>query len=134
MMWRVQAVRALCEGSLYVPQMQKIPSSCALHTSAITMATQNTNNVIKSVNSSQVTKGVPAPGRIAMETPRGALPPLPPDNCCMSGCANCVWLQHAEELLEHYKDGGEKALAAIDQIQDPSLKMFLKMELKALMR
>ncbi|CAH1274106.1 OXLD1 [Branchiostoma lanceolatum] len=133
-MWRARALRALCEGNYYVQQMQNIPSFCALHTSIAAMATRNADNAVKTANSSQVTKGVPASERIAMETPRGALPPLPPDNCCMSGCANCVWLQHAEELLEHYKDGGDKALEAIDQIQDPSLKMFLKMELKALRR
>ncbi|XP_035694734.1 uncharacterized protein LOC118428701 [Branchiostoma floridae] len=132
-MWSSRCLRALCEGSFYVQKMQNLPSLCALHTSVVTMATQHDDNVTKSVSSPQVTKGVPASERIAMETPRGALPPLPPDNCCMSGCPNCVWLEHAEELLEHYKDGGEKALEALEQIEDPSLKMFLKMELKSRM-
>ena len=57
-------------------------------------------------------------------------PPDLPITCCMSGCANCVWLSYADELMEYYSDGGDKALEAIDKIEDPMLKAFLKMELK----
>ena len=60
--------------------------------------------------------------------------PPPPTNCCMSGCANCVWITYAQELAAIYKDSeraSEKVMRAID---DPSLKIFLNLELKELSR
>lgn len=55
---------------------------------------------------------------------------MPPDNCCCQGCDNCVWIQYCEELVEYFQDGGDRAKKEIDQlIDDPSLKMFIKMEL-----
>ncbi|XP_013387017.1 oxidoreductase-like domain-containing protein 1 [Lingula anatina] len=60
-------------------------------------------------------------------------PPEPPTYCCMSGCANCVYLTYAQELLDYYKDGGEKAKQAIkEQVKDPNLQMFLLMEMNLL--
>lgn len=65
-------------------------------------------------------------------------PPQPPplDLCCRSGCANCVWINHAEELIKYYKTSGlglQKALEAIDkEVDDESLKQYLKMEIKFL--
>uniref|UniRef100_A0A0B6Y0S8 Oxidoreductase-like domain-containing protein n=1 Tax=Arion vulgaris TaxID=1028688 RepID=A0A0B6Y0S8_9EUPU len=56
-------------------------------------------------------------------------PPEPPITCCMSGCANCVWIKYAEELREYYKDGGERAKSALEKIEDPSLRAFVKLEL-----
>ena len=58
-------------------------------------------------------------------------PPEPPIDCCMSGCANCVWIQYCEELKHYFVDGaGEsKAKEAIESIENPGLKMFLKLEL-----
>jgi Oxidoreductase-like protein, N-terminal len=51
----------------------------------------------------------------------------------MSGCQNCVWIQYATELTELYKDGGDQARKIIlERIKDPSLQMFLKLELKNL--
>lgn len=59
--------------------------------------------------------------------------PEKPTNCCMSGCANCVWIDYAKELTRIYSDGGSKAQKVIlEKISDPSLKIFLQMELKAL--
>ena len=56
-------------------------------------------------------------------------PPEPPVECCMSGCANCVWILYAEELKDYYNDGGKAAREALEQIENPSLKAFLKLEL-----
>jgi len=58
--------------------------------------------------------------------------PDEPTTCCMSGCANCVWIEYAEVMAARYKDGGQKARQAIANIQDPMMKAFLTMELKSL--
>ena len=59
-------------------------------------------------------------------------PPQPPPEglCCGSGCANCVWFVYAEELMEYYQDGGTAAMKSLDQVPDPNIREFLKMELK----
>ena len=56
--------------------------------------------------------------------------PEPPNNCCMSGCANCVWITYAQDLAELYKDSGKAADSVMNAIDDPSLKFFLNLELK----
>ncbi|XP_053676490.1 oxidoreductase-like domain-containing protein 1 [Anopheles nili] len=65
----------------------------------------------------------------------GSIPELPPEptTCCMSGCQNCVWIQYAADLTKILNDGGDKARdIVLQKISDPSLKMFLKIELQNL--
>ena len=56
--------------------------------------------------------------------------PDPPTTCCMSGCANCVWIEYAKELAALYKDGGKAAEQVMKAIEDPSLKIFMSLELR----
>jgi len=80
-----------------------------------------TNNNSSEVSSSSLKTAAIVPGK--------GPPPEAPVTCCMSGCANCVYIAYAEELKMYYSDGGEKAREAIEKIEDPSLKAFLKLEL-----
>ena len=57
------------------------------------------------------------------------LPP-PPTDCCMSGCVNCVWVLYAEELAQIYRDGGRAAEKVLEAVEDPSLKIFINLELR----
>jgi len=63
-------------------------------------------------------------------------PPEIPNTCCMSGCANCVWLDYAEEVVRYFDSRSEKVdlqvlLDEVERnIQDPMIKSFIKMELK----
>ena len=55
----------------------------------------------------------------------------------MSGCANCVWLDYAEEMVRYYEALGKKMeLSELlntldDNVDDPMVKAFLRMELKS---
>ena len=55
----------------------------------------------------------------------------------MSGCANCVWLDYAEEMVRYYEALGKKMelselLNTLDNnVDDPMVKAFLTMELKS---
>ena len=51
-----------------------------------------------------------------------------PTNCCMSGCANCVWIQYAEKLSATLEKSVQKLI--MDKVQDPNMKAFLSMELR----
>ena len=48
----------------------------------------------------------------------------------MSGCANCVWISYAEELAGVYRDGGRAGEKVLEAIQDPSLRIFISLELR----
>jgi Oxidoreductase-like protein, N-terminal. len=62
-------------------------------------------------------------------------PDPPPEGlCCGSGCAKCVWLVYAEELMVYHNDGGEMALKSLDKVPDPNIREFLKMELRMRMK
>ncbi|XP_017481285.1 PREDICTED: oxidoreductase-like domain-containing protein 1 [Rhagoletis zephyria] len=57
--------------------------------------------------------------------------PPEPTTCCMSGCANCVWIEYAETLSKLFAGNDEKARQIIlSKITDPNLKMFLSLELR----
>lgn len=62
----------------------------------------------------------------------GDLPEEPTD-CCMSGCANCVWIQYAEELRRKFCSSDQELREIIiNKISDPNMKVFLSMELENL--
>lgn len=63
------------------------------------------------------------------------LPDYPTD-CCGSGCVNCVWVRWAEQVCSQYSQQGPSLARAkiLPHITDPSLKMFITMELDALER
>ncbi|XP_034248895.1 uncharacterized protein LOC117649848 [Thrips palmi] len=85
---------------------------------------QDSTNVNRRVNSS--------PGSDAKRLKSESENELPeePTDCCMSGCANCVWIQYAEELKNKFFSSDEELRTIImDKISDPSMKMFLSLEL-----
>ena len=75
--------------------------------------------------------------RAESSTGTGNSGPELPSTCCMSGCANCVWLDYAEQMVEYYDNIGlnmdfNKLLETVDSnVDDPMVKAFLKMELKS---
>lgn len=57
-------------------------------------------------------------------------PPEIPACCCMSGCANCVYIQYAAEVADYFKQNSTAALKFVDSIEDETLKTFLRMEIE----
>ena len=64
-------------------------------------------------------------------------PPSLPTTCCMSGCANCVWLDYADAMVAYYSARGQ-GVALQDllttmrsNVEDPMVKTFIEMELKS---
>ena len=45
------------------------------------------------------------------------LPPEVPSTCCASGCASCVWLDYAEEVIKYY-EGRAESLSCDKLLQD----------------
>ena len=64
-------------------------------------------------------------------------PEAPSGLCCMSGCANCVWLDYAEEMIKTYAEKGkevdiEDIIKEVEaNIDDPMMRAFIKLELKS---
>ncbi|XP_055325317.1 oxidoreductase-like domain-containing protein 1 [Sitodiplosis mosellana] len=57
--------------------------------------------------------------------------PPPPTNCCMSGCANCVWIQYAEKVSSKLQGGSDAVREIImNEVQDTNMRSFLEMELR----
>lgn len=51
----------------------------------------------------------------------------------MSGCANCVWIQYAQDLLTKLQNGSDVARDIImNEVQDSNMRSFLEMELRML--
>ena len=54
----------------------------------------------------------------------------------MSGCANCVWIDYANETVDYFKARGEtlplaKVLDEVSRhVDDPMVKAFIDMEIK----
>ena len=54
-----------------------------------------------------------------------------PTTCCMSGCANCVWLEYAETISKFLKENEEDVQKIIsERVKDPNMRAFLEMELR----
>ena len=66
---------------------------------------------------------------VPVKTEEAVRLPEPPTTCCMSGCANCVWLKYGQELLALYKDGGKASQQVLEAVEDPGMKVFLSIEL-----
>lgn len=59
--------------------------------------------------------------------------PPPPTNCCMSGCANCVWIEYAEMLTDKLRGSTDLAREIImKEVQDTNMRAFLEMEIRNL--
>lgn len=51
----------------------------------------------------------------------------------MSGCANCVWIQYADELHEKMQHGTKLAREVINkEVDDANMRAYLEMELRIL--
>lgn len=51
----------------------------------------------------------------------------------MSGCANCVWIQYAEEVTSQLRGGSDAVREIImKEVQDTNMRSFLEMELRML--
>lgn len=90
---------------------------------------QSDSNVSRRVNSNPGSE----PKRLKSESNSENDLPDEPTDCCMSGCANCVWIQYAEELKSKFCSSDKELRDLImSKISDPSMKMFLSIELENL--
>ncbi|XP_037946111.1 oxidoreductase-like domain-containing protein 1 [Teleopsis dalmanni] len=71
--------------------------------------------------------------RIYMDKADNIKLPPEPTTCCMSGCANCVWIEYAQTISKILDGNSEKVKEIVlSKITDPNLKMFLTLELRNL--
>ncbi|CAF4492189.1 unnamed protein product [Rotaria sp. Silwood1] len=58
---------------------------------------------------------------------------IPPTTCCMSNCANCVWISFAEEIAQRYPHSSMEVIDDILKryIDDQSFREFLEYEIQA---
>lgn len=85
---------------------------------------EDSTNVNRRVSSSPASDAKRLKGESENELPEE------PTDCCMSGCANCVWIQYAEELKSKFFSSDEELRTIImNKISDPSMKVFLSLEL-----
>ncbi|KAI9004842.1 oxidoreductase-like protein [Phycomyces nitens] len=93
------------------------------------------------------------PGTVVLKGQRIELPKKPesPDNCCMSGCAHCVWDMYQEDIEDYqakrsairqkFEEAGEpvptvlgrsnkSAAKEVEEAMDPTMRAFLEMERK----
>lgn len=60
------------------------------------------------------------------------LPPTPKP-CCLAGCTSCVWVEYAHKIADLLNGYDEKAKEIIlNEVPDPVLRSFLKVELKSI--
>ncbi|XP_026476708.1 oxidoreductase-like domain-containing protein 1 [Ctenocephalides felis] len=68
--------------------------------------------------------------------------PEEPTTCCMSGCANCVWIEYAEKLTKYYlakskdlnnsNDFAKVKSHILNKVSDSNMQAYLMMELRIL--
>ncbi|KAJ3388426.1 hypothetical protein HDU84_009786 [Entophlyctis sp. JEL0112] len=77
----------------------------------------------------------PSPSSAAQKPPPVPLAPGPED-CCMSGCAHCVWDVYAAEIDIYNDYAREHGLALLSEEAkiDPSVQAFRDMERSILQR
>ncbi|KAF6214386.1 hypothetical protein GE061_009126 [Apolygus lucorum] len=84
-------------------------------------------------SSSQLSVGEGEVTKKTHEPPSSRQLPEEPTNCCMSGCANCVWIKYAEDLIKQFDGGSDLARKMIlEKVEDPNMRAFLEMELRTL--
>lgn len=53
-----------------------------------------------------------------------------PNLCCREGCENCIYIQYANELEKHFKNSSMALKEVEKQIDDPSVRQFIIMQIK----
>ncbi|VDN90902.1 unnamed protein product [Brugia pahangi] len=92
----------------------------------------------KELNLDNESERMTTSSRIGIVTPEEAIHhlcvPEPPDPgaCCASGCANCVWIEYATELMRYCRDRPlHEAMSEIDRVvPDIGVREFVKAEVR----